>query len=358
MNINVSNTFWEVLDKAKISVIVSTYQAGRLMIFRNQQNPDKKSLNSHFRTFRKAMGIAANRQRLAIGTLNGIEEFHNMPAIAGKLEPSGHDACFMHRNTYITGNIDIHEMDWVDDELWFVNTKFSCLCTLDEDSSFVPRWRPPFISGLAPEDRCHLNGLAVVDNQPKYVTALGVGDTVQAWRENKRDGGMIMDVTTNEFVARGLSMPHSPRWYRDKLWVLESGKGSLATVDLETGALETIVQLPGFTRGLDFYRNLAFIGLSKLRCKSEADRAIFSNIPLTDECEERTCGVSVVDIEQGKVVATIVFEDAVEEIFAVKALPGICFPEVVDISQDSFSSLLANSFALDQSTLAQVPSTL
>ena len=153
-------------------------------------------------------------------------------------------------------------------------------------------------------------------------------------------------------------MPHSPRWYRDRLWVLESGRGSLATVDLETGAVETVAQVPGFTRGMDFYQNLAFIGLSKLRCRSEADRAIFSDIPLTDEFDERTCGVWVVDIDTGKTVAHVTFEDGVEEIFAVKALAGVRFPEVADLSEPTLAPLVGTSFALADQALAQVPTAI
>ena len=53
-----------------------------------------------------------------------------------------------------------------------MNTLFSCLAGLDSRYSFVPRWRPPFISALAAEDRCHLNGLAMVDGDaPAFLVA-------------------------------------------------------------------------------------------------------------------------------------------------------------------------------------------
>ncbi|MGH8606105.1 MAG: DUF4915 domain-containing protein, partial [Gammaproteobacteria bacterium] len=120
-----------------------------------------------------------------------------------------------------------------DGTLWVVNTRFGCLCTLDAEHSFQPRWRPPFVSAYAPEDRCHLNGLALVDGRPKYVTALGETDTAGGWRANKRNGGLLMDVETHQISLRGLSMPHSPRWSQDKLWFLESGQGSLAVAELE-----------------------------------------------------------------------------------------------------------------------------
>ena len=54
--------------------------------------------------------------------------------------------------------------------------------------------RPPFISAYAAEDRCHLNGLAIVDGQPRYVTALGQSDTRGGWRAGKSNGGIVMSV--------------------------------------------------------------------------------------------------------------------------------------------------------------------
>ena len=161
----------------------------------------------------------------------------------------------------------------------------------------------------------------------------------------KLGGGVLVDVTTDEILARGLSMPHSPRWYRDRLWVLESGEGSLATVDLSSGKVETVIQLPGFTRGLDFYGPLAFIGLSQVR-----ESAVFSGIPLTDRITDRSCGVWVVNIDRAEIVAFLGFEDAVQEVFAVQVLPGIRFPELVIENNDFIKS----SYVLPEEALAQV----
>ncbi len=221
----------ELFDQLGISLIVSTYQAGKAIVVRN----DNGRLNTHFRTFSKPMGIVADHTRLTIGGANTVWEYRNMPALAKKLEPAGkHDACYLPRRIHVTGDIDIHELARDgNNELWVVNTRFCCLCTLDAEHSFHPRWRPPFVSALAPEDRCHLNGIAMVDGRPKYVTALGETDTAGGWRANKAKGGILMDIESNEILLRGLSMPHSPRWYQGKLWLLESGEGSLAQVDLE-----------------------------------------------------------------------------------------------------------------------------
>lgn len=333
----------QMLEQANFSMLVTTYQAGRLIVAR----PDNGKLNTHFQMFDKPMGMAADRGRMAVGTSHAIQFFRNMPNVAKKLEPAGkYDGCYLPRSSHVTGDIDIHEMCWANKDLWFINTRFSCLCTLDPEYSFVPRWRPNFISALAPEDRCHLNGLCLVDGKPKYVTALGTADTPQGWRETKADGGVLMDIDSNEIICKGLSMPHSPRWYQGKLWVLESGNGSLATVDIDTGKLETVGLVPGFTRGIDFAGDYAFIGLSQVR-----ESAIFSGIPITKRLKERTCGVWVMNIKTGQTVGYLKFEGAVQEIFAVQLLGGIHFPEILE----PMNKLLSTSYVLPDAALRDVP---
>jgi len=333
----------ELFDQLGISLIVSTYQAGKAIIIRN----DNGTLNTHFRTFAKPMGIVADQNRLTIGGANTVWEYRNMPAVAKKLEPAGkHDACYLPRRIHVTGDIDIHELARdINDELWVVNTRFCCLCTLDAEHSFYPRWRPSFVTALAPEDRCHLNGLAIVDGHPKYVTALGEADTLGGWRANKARGGVLIDVESNKILLRGLSMPHSPRSYQGKLWLLESGEGSLAEVDLAHRTWRTVAQLPGFTRGIDFLGPLAFIGLSQVR-----ESAVFSGIPLVERVKERTCGVWVVNIETGETVGFLRFEAGVQEIFAVQILRGMRFPELLEWSDER----LGSSYVLPDEALADV----
>ncbi len=225
------------------------------------------------------------------------------------------------------------------------------LCTFDNDHSFVPRWRPRFVTELAPEDRCHLNGLGLVDGRPRWVTALGETNRAGGWRDHKKDGGVLIDLETEEIVTRGLSMPHSPRWYAGRLWVLESGTGTLGVVDTAAGRYESIVALPGFTRGLDFAGNLAFVGLSQVR-----ETAVFSGVPITQRLSEaeRTCGVWVVDIRTGEVVAFVKFEEAVQEIFAVSVLTTCKFPDLINDDP----KITGSSFVLPDDALSAVPESL
>ncbi len=329
-----------LLQQLGVSLLVSTYQSGRLITVR----ADSDQLNTHFRSFQSPMGIAVGRRALAVGTKQQVWEFRNLPAVAPRLDPPGkHDACFLPRACHVTGDIRIHEMAFVGEELWVVNTRFSCLCTLDHEHSFVPRWRPRFVSQYAAEDRCHLNGLAVTDGRVRYVTALGTSDVAQGWRDDKAFGGVLIDVDSGETVAQGLSMPHSPRWYAGRLWVLESGKGTVASVDVGTGRVDTVVELPGFTRGIGFAGAYAFVGLSQVR------EHVFDGIPLSQRLTERTCGVWVVDLRNGRVVGFLRFEDAVQEIFDLQILHGIRFPELLEPD----SELLATAFVLPDAAMKE-----
>ena len=315
-----------LLRQLNSSLLVTTYQAGKLVMLRDEGD----HLNAHFRVFQAPMGMALRGDRLAIGTTIQIWDYVNVPDVAARLDPPGrHDACYLPRSSHVTGNIQIHEMAFADDgELWVVNTRFSCLCTIDGTASFTPRWRPSFITELEPTDRCHLNGMAMVDGRPRYVTALGETNTPGGWRENKAKGGLLIDIDSNEVITRGLSMP-------------------LGLVDLKTGKYEPIVELPGFTRGIDFVGNFAFVGLSQVR-----ESAVFSGIPITQRLteDERRCGVSVINLLTGQLVALMRFETSVQEIFAVTVLHGRKYPDL--INEDD--TLLQNSFVVPDAALADV----
>jgi uncharacterized protein (TIGR03032 family) len=344
-----TTNFPGLLRRLGASLLMTTYQAGKLVMVRAEGD----QLNTHFRGFQAPMGLALEGDRLAVGTTIQVWEFVDVPAVTAKLDPPGrHDAFFLPRASHVTGNIQGHEMAYgAEGELWLVNTRFSCLCTLDRSASFTPRWRPPFVSALEPTDRCHLNGLGMVEGRPRYVTALGATDEPAGWRANEAKGGILIDVASGEVITRGLSMPHSPRWYGGRLWVCESGAGTLGFIDPKTGRYEPIVEVPGFTRGLDFAGNLAFVGLSQVR-----ESAVFSGIPITERLaeEERTCGLCVVDLASGRMVALLRFDTTVQEIFAVTVLPGRRWPELINDDE----SLLENSFVLPDAALADVPAAL
>jgi uncharacterized protein (TIGR03032 family) len=329
-----TDSFARALKLSASSLLISTYQTNRLVCARFRDG----GLNTHFRAYDKPMGIAVAPGRIALGTRLEVWDLRDMPQAAAKLPPAGsHDACYLPRNRHVTGDIAVHDLAFAGGELWLVATAFSCLATLDAAHSFVPRWTPPFITRLAAEDRCHLNGLAVCDDRVAYVTALGTSDEPGGWRAEKASGGVLIDVASSEVAIGGLSMPHSPRWHQGRLWLLESGTGSLCVADLDAGSVEVVAELPGFTRGLTFADRIAFVGLSQVR-----ESSTFGDLPLTRRLSERQCGVWMVDLDSGSVVGFLRFEELVQEIFDVCLLPGITVPELTEGSDE----VTARSFAL------------
>ncbi|MFI8619025.1 TIGR03032 family protein [Acidovorax sp. NPDC077693] len=333
----------QLLNELGASLLVTTYQSGRLITLR----ADGPKLNTHLTYFPSPMGMAYDGNRLAIGTLQAVWDYRNMPDVASRLHPNKHDGCFIPRNMHVTGDIRVHELAFdAGGELWVVNTRFSALCTLDRDHSFVPRWRPSFVTALAAEDRCHLNGLGMRDGTPTLVTALGSTNTPEGWRHHKAQGGIVMDIASNEIVTQGLGMPHSPRWHNGQWWLLESAKGTLITFDPATGKTQTVAHMPGFTRGLAMHGSLAFVGLSQVR------ESVFDGIALSQRLkpEERSCGVWVIDLNTGNTVGFIRFEGIVQEIFDIQILPDLRYPEVLEPDAD----VIGGSFVLSDEAMKDV----
>lgn len=310
-----SREFVPLLDQLQATLLVSTYQAGKLAVI----GADRSELNMAMHNFEQAMGIAVHPRQIAVGSRGAVWFLQNAAELAPRLEPQGrYDACYLARKSFITGNIHGHEMAWVGDELWIVNTRFSCLCTLNDNFSFVPRWQPPFITALEGSDRCHLNGLALQDSRPKYVTAMAESNVAAGWRPTKSKSGCLIDVATGEVVSRGLAMPHSPRLYGGRLWVLNSGFGSLETVEPSSGKRSVVALMPGYTRGLAFCEQYAFVGLSRIR-----ETAVFGGVPIAEHRDELRCGIAIVDLRTGQSAAYLEFETGVDEIFDVRVLPGV-----------------------------------
>ena len=325
----------ELLSGSGITIAVTTYQSSKIFLL----GADQGKLDLRYREFERPMGMVAHGDRLWAGIGPSIWQFADFPSVAAR-EDRAHSACYLPMNIHFTGDIDIHEMAF-GKGLYFINTRFSCLCMADGHNSFTPIWKPPFISSLQPVDKCHLNGLCLRNGEPAYVTGLGITDTPLGWRENKASGGFLMDVSTNEFLVEGLSMPHSPRLHGGSLWFLESGKGSLCRYS--AGRVEEVVRVPGFSRGLHMVGDYAFIGVSKVR-----ESATFSGLPVT-RLARRVCGVWVVNIRTGQIHTFMEFTQGIDEIFAVTVLPHA----VVEMT-DNHSPMSRGNYRVPQTTVGEV----
>lgn len=312
----------KLLHELNCTLAITTYQAGKVILISAKE---ENRLIQLPRTFNKPMGLASHGTKLAIATQSEVVVFNNAKRMAPNYpqQPNTYDALYLPRISYYTGEVDIHDLYWADDILWAVNTRFSCLATLDHNYSFQPRWQPFFIKKLSPDDQCHLNGVAFENNIPKYVTAIGKTNTSGGWRAGKANGGILMDVSKNEIIAEGLQMPHSPRIYNGKIYLLESASGSLLRIDEATGNKETVATLDGFVRGMDKLGDYLFIGLSQLRKKS----ATFSDLPIAKK--SIFCGVVVLHLPTSNIVGYLKYENSVEEIYDVRILAGMKRPNLL-----------------------------
>lgn len=309
------------LASNNISIGFTSYQTGRLYLVGH--GADGK-LALHEAVYPQAMGVIGDGDRIYLGTLTQIVRMENVLAPSQRANEI-HDKAYVPRNMQTTGNIDIHELGIKENgKIVFVNTRYSCLCEPSVTHSFKPVWKPEFISKLAAEDRCHLNGLAMVDGHPKYVTAVCRSDVVDGWRDRRHDGGVIIDVDSNEIMAEGLSMPHSPRVHDGRLWVLNSGSGELGWINPADRAFTPITFFPGFLRGLAFHNDHAFVTLSKPR------HGRFEGLALDDKLREKDadawCGVQIVSLANGDVAQWLRFDGAITELFDICVLPGVQNP--------------------------------
>lgn len=334
--LSVSRGFSTWLETQKCSLAFTSYQSGQLFLVGVAPGG---ATSIHQQNFQRAMGLHVRPNRIYLGSLYQIWRLENVLA-AGLLANERFDRLYVPRNAQTIGDVDIHELA-VDrgGRLVFVNTKFSCLATVSTTQGFAPIWKPPFISRLAGEDRCHLNGLAMEDDLPRYVTAVSRSDVVGGWRSRRQEGGLIMDVRNDTILTDQLSMPHSPRIHQGDLWVLDSGRGYLARVDRDTGEREDVAFCSGFLRGLSFHGRFALVTVSLPRSDA-AFEALELGGALARKDGEAWCGVLVVDTRTGDTVEWIRLEGAITELFDVAVLPGAVCPMALGVDSPELRTMV------------------
>lgn len=316
-----SNGLTAWMRRNQVSIAFTSYQSGRLYLLGS--DPSGR-LSFHERIYQRAMGVVGNAHRLFMGGLYQIWRFENI-LNEGQLANNMFEKCYVPRSALFTGAIDIHELGIrKDGTVIFINTKYNCLCAPSLTHSFKVLWKPEFISKIVPEDRCHLNGLAMVDGRARYVTAVCKSDTIDGWRDHRHDGGVVIDIENNEIMCEGLSMPHSPRWSNGRLWVLNSGTGYLGWIDFEKKKFVPHVFCPGFLRGLAIKGDYAAVGLSKPRYQRFEGLDLQKN--LEAKSSEAWCGVQIVDLKSGSVVEWVRLDGPVSELFDVTFLDDVKCP--------------------------------
>ncbi len=364
-----SRYFLDWLQQQRCSLAFTTYQTGKLFLVGRKSasgaavptSEADQALSIFERTYNHCMGMCASPdgRTIWLSSRYQIWRMEQAPANAVPYRPTdgtaidgdesqqppqwvgrGYDVAYIPRVGYTTGHIDVHDLA-IDahGRVIFVNTMFGCLATFSERANFKPLWRPPFLSALVPEDRCHLNGLAMRDGRPAFVTVVSRSDVADGWRDKRHNGGCVLDVASGEAVCTGLSMPHAPRWYRDRLWVLNSGTGEFGTIDLASGHFEPIAFCPGYLRGLTFYGDYAIATLSKPR------HLTFQGLELNDRLSQKgaepQCGLQIIDLRSGSISEWLRIDGTlVTELYDSVVLPGVRQPMAVGFKTTEIERLM------------------
>ncbi len=333
-----SRTLPQWLSDRNIALAFTTYQAGKLFLVGTNT---EGRLSIFERTFARAMGMCVVDDSMWMSSLYQLWRFEN--ALAPGQNHDGYDKLYVPRIGYTTGDLDIHDVAVEDDgRVVFISTALSCLATVSEKYSVTPLWKPSFVSKLAPEDRCHLNGLALRDGKARYATAVSQADVGDGWRDHRRDGGIVIDIETNDIIATGLSMPHSPRWHNGRLWLHNSGTGEFGFIDVDSGSDEFVplAFCPGYLRGLTFIGNFAIVGLSGPRADGT-----FEGLQLDEELASRSatprCGLQIIDLSTGNIVEWLRITGIVNELYDVAVLTDTKRPMALGFKTNEIQHLIS-----------------
>ena len=248
LSVTCSPGFANWLVDSGVSLAITTYQAGRLLLVGVSRHG---KLVVHQRAFPRPMGAWSDGRLLWLATRHQMWQLVDVLADAAAGDTPG-ERLYLPKVAHTIGDVDTHDVA-VDalGRVLMVPTLMNCLAQLDDQGSFRPLWGPSWIDNWVAEDRAHVNGLALVDGHPRYCTVCGETNTRKGWKANRETGGAVVDITSDEIITRGLSMPHSPRWQDGRLWILNSGCGELGYLDSDCRFVP-IAFCPGYLRGLAF----------------------------------------------------------------------------------------------------------
>jgi uncharacterized protein (TIGR03032 family) len=322
------------LASQKINLVISTYQTGSIFTVAPGEG---EYLTISVTPWRRPMGLAVSEYCLYVGGGNQIWRFNNIIPLGAVHD--GYNIVLVPQQGWTTGDLDIHDVGTLGaSPPLFINTRYSCVARVSSEASFLPVWSPPHVTRFAPDDQCHLNGMAFRNGELAYVSAFSQSTEPHGWRKEEKDRGVLWDIASGEILVHSLRMPHSPRWYAGRLWLLESGTNSFGFVDVSSGRFESIVKLPGYVRGLSFHGNTAFIGASIPREGSGIREKFLSESGETEDVLR--CAVYCVDLVTGKLLHVLKISGGVQEIYDIAILANATRARLVGLDEEDLNYLL------------------
>jgi uncharacterized protein (TIGR03032 family) len=296
------------------------------------------------------MGMAITSNSLYVASIGNIFRYVKEVGEVGKRGDTEvvFDASYYPRQVLLCGDHDLHDLKVNSKgDVFYVSSLFNCVCRPSFNKSFEVFWVPPWITSnalgeLAQEDRCHLNGLCLVDDVPKYVTAASQGDIISIWKEKKsQKKGVVYDIVENKVVCEGLSHPHSPKYHNGKLWILESGTGQVGWIDMENSKFMPMKFIPGFLRGMYLVDNFLFVCSSLDRHDTAFDHIALGDI-LAETGIDAKCGVWILNLDTFDLIGNIQFNN-VKELYDIVVMQNTVNPVLFTVD----NGILMNKFHVE-----------
>ncbi len=340
----VTGDFWKVLDSLEITLLVGREYEHLLL---GMSHYDKPHLS--YMPLPHPSGIAVDREKgiVHVASTRNPNQIYDLMPMSGCTErldvesdlPADKPLVPV-RSRFMPGCLYMHDLAFIDGHLHANAVGHNAVVRLNDDSSYTRVWWPKCIENpdgpTFGQNHIQLNSIAAGENlETSYFSAsseemsnLRPGD--KDYPVDKR--GVIFSGATREPIARGLTRPHSARIETTtgtpRLWVDNSGYGEFGFID--GGKFQTVTRLPGWTRGLAFCGEVAFVGTSRVIPK-------FAQYAPGLDVNASICAVHAVDIRSGEVLGSIVWPYG-NQIFAIDWLPRMQtggFPfEVAEQSRD------------------------
>ncbi|MGH2362612.1 MAG: DUF4915 domain-containing protein, partial [bacterium] len=267
--------WWKILAETGLTLLVTREYEHLVMAMRAAANGPVIS----YMPMPHPSGLVVDRARGVVhiaSTRNPNQVYDFMPVtdltprLDVKLEPLRDRPLVPVRSRFFPGCLYMHDLALIQGALHANAVGENAVVRLYDDGQYERVWWPRCIetdSGrMFGQNYIQLNSIAAgTDLSTSYFSASA--DRPSARRPGHKNlpvdkRGVIFSGATREPVARGLTRPHSARLYNGRVWVNNSGYGELGVV--ENGGFAPVARLPGWTRGLCFYGQIAFVGTSRV----------------------------------------------------------------------------------------------
>jgi uncharacterized protein (TIGR03032 family) len=346
---DVSGEWWETLEECGITLLVTREYEHLIMAM---QSPARVS----YLSLPHPSGLVADRKRMVVhvaSTRNPNQVFDLVP-ISGTsnrldgLPARAENELIPVRSRIFPGCLYLHDLALLSGRLHANGVGENAILRLDNDGRVERVWWPKCIDTdkgpIFGRNHIQLNSIAAGKDLTDSLFSASASQVTRfrpghlRFPVDKR--GVIFSGATREPCVQGLTRPHSARFHRGTVWVDNSGYGELGFA--KAGGFDPVVKLPGWTRGLCFKGDIAFVGTSRVIPR-------FRRYAPGLNVDSSICAVHAVDVRTAKIRGSLSWKWG-NQIFAIDWMPRTVtsgFPWVVGRSKPTRIKRLFYAFTTE-----------